>query len=324
MGANLSDLLDDDAFETMPITELPGNGDYIAADAMNLWYQSYYGIRAYGSGGEPLSDSKGRITSHLIGMTNRIPTLLEAGYIPIYVLDGTPPDAKADELQRREQRRADNDESGITDDMKDHAKELLDAAGIPYVQAPGEAEKYAARLERDGSTGVDYVLTQDHDVTVYGVFGWIKELDGDTVTVKTPSRLLWNNNKLSTAYLNDETRRKRAAVALMLGTDYNDGAHGVGPARAGHILDAIIDASEGEVLDTVYEEAIQYDGSIDKNQWAEIMDIYTERMDIHHDLDDLDAEPDIEAVRSVLSDADFSDDNIESFVNAIQNLHPNA
>src|SRR3989442_14539619 len=52
--------------------------------------------------GQPLQDSRGRITSHLNGLAFRT-TRLRADYDirPVFVFDGRPPDLKRKEIQKR-------------------------------------------------------------------------------------------------------------------------------------------------------------------------------------------------------------------------------
>jgi flap endonuclease-1 len=44
-------------------------------------------------------------------MLSRVMGLLQQGVIPVYVFDGKPPKMKSDELQRRSERRAENQQA---------------------------------------------------------------------------------------------------------------------------------------------------------------------------------------------------------------------
>ncbi|MCQ8898415.1 MAG: flap structure-specific endonuclease, partial [Hadesarchaea archaeon] len=74
-------------------------GRRVAVDAMNFLYQFLSIIRQ--RDGEPLRDSRGRITSHLSGLFYRTANLLEAEIYPIYVFDGKPPELKRGTLEER-------------------------------------------------------------------------------------------------------------------------------------------------------------------------------------------------------------------------------
>src|SRR5947199_943246 len=56
--------------------------------------------------GQPLQDSKGRITSHLNGLAFRTTRLLADYDIhPVFVFDGPPPELKREEIRRRVEGR---------------------------------------------------------------------------------------------------------------------------------------------------------------------------------------------------------------------------
>src|SRR5437667_12845153 len=56
--------------------------------------------------GQPLQDSKGRITSHLNGLAFRTTRLVADFDIrPVFVFDGRPPELKREEIQRRREGR---------------------------------------------------------------------------------------------------------------------------------------------------------------------------------------------------------------------------
>ena len=65
----------------------------IAIDAYNAIYQFLAIIR--GPDGLHLSDSEGRVTSHLSGLFYRNINFLSMGIKPIYVFDGKPPSLKS-------------------------------------------------------------------------------------------------------------------------------------------------------------------------------------------------------------------------------------
>ena len=74
-------------------------GKILAIDSYNMLYQFLTTIRA--ADGAPLTDSKGRVTSHLIGLFSRTTALMEAGIKPIFVFDGKPPAIKQKTWEKR-------------------------------------------------------------------------------------------------------------------------------------------------------------------------------------------------------------------------------
>lgn len=147
-------------------------------------YQFLIAVRADGA---QLASADGETTSHLMGMFYRTIRLMDNGIKPVYVFDGKPPDMKSGELAKRAERREEAQksldkakEAGDEADMekfnrrlvrvtKEHAneaKELLRLMGVPYVEAPCEAEAQCAALVKAGK--VFATATEDMDALTFG------------------------------------------------------------------------------------------------------------------------------------------------------------
>src|SRR4026209_2673344 len=75
-------------------------GKSLAVDGNGELYQFLALIRV--RDGTPLQDSKGRTTSHLVGLFYRTTRLMaEHGVKLVFVFDGTPPPRKAQEMAKR-------------------------------------------------------------------------------------------------------------------------------------------------------------------------------------------------------------------------------
>ncbi|CAF4430866.1 unnamed protein product, partial [Adineta steineri] len=111
--------------------------------------------------GETLTNENGETTSHLMGMFYRTIRMIENGIKPVYVFDGKPPQMKSKELEKRLERRTEaaaemskaaeaGDEEAfdkfarrtvkVTREHAEECKRLLTLMGVPYVDAPTEAE----------------------------------------------------------------------------------------------------------------------------------------------------------------------------------------
>lgn len=159
-------------------------GRKIAIDASMCLYQFLIAVRAEGA---QLTSIDGETTSHLMGIFYRSIRLLENGIKPVYVFDGKPPEMKSGELAKRQEKREEAQkqlekatEAGDADDMekfnrrlvrvtKQHnaeAKELLKLMGIPYIDAPCEAEAQCAAMAKAGK--VYATATEDMDALTFG------------------------------------------------------------------------------------------------------------------------------------------------------------
>lgn len=231
------------------------SGWKLAVDGYNTLYQFLAIIR--GVDGGHLKDSKGRVTSHISGLFYRNVNLLELGMKLVYVFDGKPPELKMEEIRRRsEQRREAKDrylralQAGdmaqarkyaeastvLRRDMVSDAKELLDAMGIPWVDAPSEGEAQATEMAIEGT--VKAVASQDHDSLVFGAPVLVRNITisgkrrlpskGIVINVQ-PERITLSSVLAATGL----TREQLVDFAILLGTDFNpDGFEGVGPATA--------------------------------------------------------------------------------------------
>lgn len=231
------------------------SGWTLAVDGYNTLYQFLAIIR--GQDGTHLKDSKGRVTSHISGLFYRNVNLLELGMKLVYVFDGKPPELKMEEIERRSaQRREAKDQylralqagemvqarkyaeasTVLRRDMVADAKELLDAMGIPWVDAPSEGEAQASKMADEGV--VNAVASQDHDSLVFGAPVLVRNVTisgkrrlpskGIVINVQ-PERIRLSEVLASTGL----TREQLVDFAILLGTDFNpDGFEGVGPATA--------------------------------------------------------------------------------------------
>src|SRR3990167_9912519 len=98
MGVNLGEVIPK---KEIRIESL--RGKKIAIDASQTFYQFLSSIRQ--PDGTPLKDSNENITSHLMGISTRIPNLIEKGLKVCFIFDGKPPALKIYESEQRESRK---------------------------------------------------------------------------------------------------------------------------------------------------------------------------------------------------------------------------
>lgn len=248
MGVDLGDL-----FEKKEIELSDLKGKVIAIDAFNTLYQFLSIIRQ--RDGTPLIDSHGEITSHLSGFLYRTTNLIEAGIKPVFVFDGEPPQFKDATIQERKKIRTEAMErweeaktegsedalkyaqasSHIKGNMIDDAKRLLWFMGLPVVQAPSEGEAQAAFIVRNKEAYA--VGSQDYDALLFGAPVVVRNL-AVTGKRKLPGKGVYVDVKPEIIELEsglfelEISREQLVDIALLVGTDFNEGIKGVGPKKA--------------------------------------------------------------------------------------------
>ena len=235
MGVKFKDIVSP---EEISLKDLEGRT--VAIDAYNTIYQFLSGIRQ--RDGSPLMDQNGNVTSHLSGILYRTASIVDKGIKPIYVFDGDSSEHKAKTLEQRkaikeeamekweEAKAAGNIEearkfairtSRMSPYILESSKKLLDYMGIPYVQAKGEGEAQGAYMVEQGDAWA--VASQDYDCLLFGAPRIIRNL--------TLSGGLSNLEYLELQKVLEDidlTREQLIDVALMVGTDFNEGIHGIG------------------------------------------------------------------------------------------------
>lgn len=231
-------------------------GKVIAIDAYNILYQFLSSIRDRFTG-EPLRDSKGRVTSHLSGLFYRASKLLEYGVMPVFVFDGEPPSFKKETIEGRVKIRKAAEvkwkealakgevekvrlyaqgASRLTDEMVEEAKTLLDYMGISWVQAPSEGEAQATHMLKQGKVWA--VGSQDWDSVLFGAERMVKNL---TISGrrKVPKKEKYIDIKPELIELKIVLKELQInhdqliLLGILIGTDYNPGGvKGVGPKTA--------------------------------------------------------------------------------------------
>jgi len=249
MGVQISDII---PRKEIKLSDLKGK--VVAIDAFNTLYQFLTTIRQ--PDGTPLIDKEGNITSHLSGLFYRNINLLQEGIKPVYVFDGIPPELKQAEIKKRKEAkkiaeekykeaRGKEDVAGmkkysgrfvkITDDIIQQSKDLIEALGIPVIQAPAEGEAEAAVLAR--AKKVWAAASQDYDSLLYGAPYLVRNLTSAR-RKKMPSGLYQDINpeliEFQTVVRELEIDKDQLiCLAILVGTDYNPGGiRGLGQKKA--------------------------------------------------------------------------------------------
>jgi flap endonuclease-1 len=312
------------------------SGKKLAVDAFNTIYQFLSIIRDRETGAS-LTDSKGRVTSHLSGLLYRTTKLLENGIVPIYVFDGKPPAFKfATSAERRETRSAAHAEwqaalekgapaeeilkaakrsVRITGEIIDTSKQLLDCMGVQWVQAPSEGEAQCAHMCMNGLAWAS--ASQDWDSFLFGSPRLIRNLSvsGKKRLPKTGAfiemkpELLELKNVLESFGL---TREQLIMVGMLIGTDFNPGVKGYGPKKALALVKA------EQTLDSVLSK-VAWEGP----PAVEVLDFFAHPPVSEEKLELKILQP--EQLRKMMIDEhEFSTERIEKVIKTLESLRPKA
>ena len=325
MGVELGELLEKEKIELSSLS-----GRKIAIDAFNTLSQFLSIIRQ--PDGTPLMDSRGRVTSHLSGLLYRTANVIKEGIYPVYVFDGKPPELKHKTIEERKQvrkksmekwdaalERGEKEEarkyaqasSRLTNEMIENSKQLLDVLNVPYVDAPGEGEAQASFMARKGDVWASAL--QDFDSLLFNSPILIRNL---TITGrrKLPRRNVYVMVEPEKIILDANlqrlkiTREQLIDIALLMGTDYNEGIKGIGPKTALQYIE------KGMTADDVYKQK-QAKPEVDLKQLRQLFlkpDV-TKKYALKW------KKPDDEKVLDLMvNEFDFSQDRVQS---ALEKIH---
>ncbi|CAK4076635.1 unnamed protein product [Aphanomyces euteiches] len=226
------------------------SGRSVAIDASMALYQFLVAVRSNGEHGgaaQMLTNEAGEVTSHIQGMFNRTIRLMENGLKPVYVFDGKPPVMKSGELAKRSERRQTAQENlktateeGNVEDIdkfnkrlvratpqhNEDCKELLQLMGVPFINAPCEAEATCAALAK--SNKVFASGTEDMDVMTFGTPVLFRRL-----TIAASRKLPILEIRLDKVLQELElTHEQFVDLCILCGCDYCDTIRGIGPKKA--------------------------------------------------------------------------------------------
>lgn len=224
-------------------------GRKIAIDASMCLYQFLIAVRQ--QDGNNLTNEAGETTSHLMGFFYRTIRMVNSGIKPCYVFDGKPPVLKGGELEKRLKRREEAEskaeelkETGtaeelqkferrtvrVTREQNEEAKKLLKLMGIPFVNAPCEAEAQCAELSRTGK--VYGAASEDMDTICYRPAHFLRNVTAAEAR-KLPVEEYDIVKVLESLEMDID---KFIDLCILLGCDYCETIKGVGPVTALNLI----------------------------------------------------------------------------------------
>jgi len=219
----------------------------IAIDASMALYAFLIAVRA--DNHLFLTNKNGETTSHLVGLWGRTLKFLKYDIIPIYVFDGEPPELKRDELKIRESNKQKAEKAfqeakeigdseainkyskrnvRVTRKQINEAKRLLELMGIPFIEAPCEAEAQCAELVKTGKVWA--VGSEDMDTLTCGAPILLRNLNySEAMSKVKPIREIHLEKVLEGMKID---MNQFIDLCILSGCDYCEKIRGIGPKRA--------------------------------------------------------------------------------------------
>lgn len=206
--------------------------------------------------GSLLTDPQGRVTSHLIGLLTRTSRLVTDYKLhPVFVFDGRPNPLKRATIEARKevQKKAQTEyvqaiaakdysrawskvvmTGRVTGAVLADAKRLLSLMGIPWLEALEDGEAQASFMAAKGDVWA--VGSKDYDSLLFGapILARYLTLTGrEYLPSKKMSRALIPElvklaDNLAVLGI---SREQLVDLALLVGTDFNEGVMGIGPKK---------------------------------------------------------------------------------------------
>ncbi|AEN06256.1 flap endonuclease-1 [Halolamina sp.] len=286
------------AIEDIPFSEL--SGSVVAVDAHN-WLYRYLTTTVKFTADSVYTTSDGDEVANLLGVVQGLPKFFEADMTPVLVFDGGVTDLKSDEVERRreqrkkaEERKQEAEEAGdsveaarleartqrLTDTIHETTRGLLDRLDVPYIEAPAEGEAQCAHMAATGE--VDYAGSEDYDTMTFGAPRTLRQL-----TSKGHPELM---DLQKTLEKHDISYEQLVDVALLMGTDFNEGVTGYGPKTA---VKAV--KEHGDIWGVMEAEDV-YVANADRVRELFFDPPVTDDYEL-----DLDIDPDLDAARAYVS-----------------------
>ncbi|MFX0073588.1 MAG: hypothetical protein ACFFAO_21125 [Candidatus Hermodarchaeota archaeon] len=256
------------------------NGKIIAIDAPNIIFGFFnYSLKPKNSSTSKfLMDRTQRVISHLYGMLYRINFLYSLNLFPIFCFDGREPELKrkitknylndfnfAKKMYRKAIREGNLQSARnislskefLWSNMISESKLLLNALGIPFLESPASSEAQCAYLVKKKIA--NFANSQDFDILLHGCPHILQNLKK---SLRKKVKGKWIYKRIEPYYISLEENLKILRLdqfqlidlAILIGTDYNKGIHGIGALTALELI-----KKYRNIEGIIYNKKDQYD-----------------------------------------------------------------
>jgi len=307
----------------------------LVVDAPMWLYQFLSSIRQ--RDGSLLTDSNGNVTSHLMGLMSRISNLSQQGIKLAFAFDGEPPKLKKLTLDKRKGIKQDAEKkferakekadeelmkkyaartSRLTKEMIEEAKKLVEAFGLPVLEAPSEAEAQASLVVKNNDAFA--IATNDADALLFeatriarnvNMAGKKKKMNKLSFETINPDLIILEDNLKHLGISQDQL----IALAMLIGTDYNmGGIKGIGPKNALKLVKKHEDNLDLLFKETKWNENFEF-------EWQEVFDLI-KNIPVNKDYELKWKEVNEDKIMKLLVDGhDFSEERVRSQLEGLAN-----
>lgn len=300
-------------------------GRVVFVDAYNWLYKYMLPVVEYTYDREYTTDD-GVELPVLIGATRGMKRFFEHNITPIFIMDGESHTEKQGELDKRREakenarKKAENArENGenlhaskldarskyLTEAMVDATKKLFEHFDVQYMIAPQAGEAQAAYMAQN-EDGVHYIVSDDYDSLLFKAPVTLRNFT-------SADRPLEALNFSDTLDENDVTYEQLIDVAILCGTDYNEGVYGYGPATAVKKIQ-----EHGDIY-TLCEEEDEEIENLETIRQIFLSPSVTDEydVDVSHT-----PEPDFDAIRQFLfEDCEIAKDSVSSTLESMEEFN---
>ena len=207
--------------------------------------------------------------------------------------------------------------SRLNDEMKEEAKKLVEAFGLPAITAPSEAEAQASLIVKNGDAYA--IATNDADALLFeapriirnvSIAGRKKKTNKLSYETVNPDMILLDENLKHLGITQDQL----IALAMLVGTDFNmGGIKGIGPKSAIKLV-----KKHENNFDAMFNEAKWSDNF--EFEWKEIFDLI-KHMKVNNNYELKWGQINEEKVMNLLVDKhDFSEERVKGQISELLKL----
>lgn len=311
-----ADLRDISAITEIDLENMEGR--VVTVDAHN-WLYKYLTITVQYTDSEEYTTDHGVELPTVFGVVQGGKRFFEHDITPIFIFDGSYHQLKEAEVSERAEKKKEakrkqketddvveaakyeSRSARLTPEMIEETKNLFDMLGFQYMDAPQSGESQAAYMAHQ-EEDIDGIVSDDYDSVLFKSPHTYRNF----TQPKNLERLDFEN----TLREHDITHEQLVNVAILCGTDYNDGIRGFGPktsikavkkkSLAEILEEKEVDEEEIDLLKTVHDLFMNPDVNEDYS--------YTTDLPI----------PDVDSVEDRIDELGLNLDSLETSLEAIR------